>query len=366
MPPKDPVKGALASGDITANPDGLPTVDGIPTDKLLGIMIGYTIQSCRIPIDVYEQEAIRLGLPPEYIPRRPDPQEAFKRATHVVEHTEYRKTEQGELRIEYKVDAPHKTTWYTISERIFGKKNESSDKFDNLVSQRVLFNTRLGSDGAIVIEPYDNVNEPVLMQACHDNIQNEHSQLCKHFTPEAIRRVIWKFVKDVGGISYTVANGGTFFLPIEALDLAQIWEDLIRWVSNGNYAVELKRYNGIGSRFIIKAVLDTAKERLYVMEDVQQELADRYRLWLKDLLQMAREKENADLVTDLVEKKIAQKKDLNIELLDDYKRLLGKEITYQLTPDILEDVRNFKLKDGSKPEGRLAGLFDELIKTGGM
>lgn len=358
----DEIRGAILGGDITANPDGEITVDGIPQSKLLGTMVGYTIQMCKVPVNEFIEKCKEAGLPEEFIPTEPRHDDAFARAVRSVEEHTYKNVrEVGECRVEYKVDKPHKNEWWTLSERVFGKK-DGSTKFGNVVRQRTLFNIKLTDTMDINVEPYsDEINEPELQAELLDRIQKEYITWLGHFHGDYIRRAIRKAITDSRGISYTVANGGTFFVPIKALGLMQKWEAVIQWLRDGDYGVVLKRFNGAGSRFVIKAVLDTQKERLYVLEDVQGELAMRYRDWLKDLLYQINNKSDEDLIAKLVEKKIAQKGEMTQDIMGEYKALLGKEITFELHQDVVDDIRGFTLKDGKKPSARLQGLFDQLL-----
>ena len=157
--------------------------------------------------------------------------------------------------------------------------------YDTNVSQRVLFKVKLENDANIIIEPYDEkVNEPDLMEDIYGEIENRFILYLTHFHGDYIRRALRKFIKQSGGIPYTVANGGVFFVPNEAYDNAILWEKVIDWMRNDDYKLLSRRYTGGGSRLIIKAVLDTQKERLFIKEDVEKEMANIYRQWLKDIL----------------------------------------------------------------------------------
>lgn len=360
------------SGDITANPDGEIAIDGIPVSKCLGFMVGYTVQSCLVPVDEFKAKAKEIGLPECYIPKDPKEEDAFKVAIRSIETRQVRIIPDiGECRVEYKVDKPYQTHWHTISERTFGKA-EGSDEFSNLVDQKVLFNVRLRITGEgknrschIDMEDYDpeQSGDMELRLQMHSQIQEEFANQVKNYHGNYIRRAIRKFIFSNGGIPYTVSNGGTFFMPIKSLELAQKWEALIDWLRSGSYSLALRRYNGAGSRFVIKAVLDTEKERLYVMEDVQAELSNKYREWIKDLLYNLKSKDDEEFIENMIRRRLAKKSELTQDLCADFKELLGKEIKFELSQDIIEDVQNFRLKNGKKPSNRLQGLFSELLEV---
>jgi hypothetical protein len=362
------VDGAIMSGDITANPEGEQTIDGIPMSKCIGVMVGYTIQSCLVPVMEFKDYAEKIGLPEEFVPDEPKNIDAFKRALKSIERHEIIYENNQSFRREVSVKAGHKNNWHTISESIFGR-SENGGKYDTNVRQRVIFKVKLENESNIIIEPYDEtVIEPNMMEDFSKQIEEKFILYLTHYHGDYIRRALRKFVKESSGIPYTVANGGVFFVPVEAYDNALIWEKMIDWIRNDDYKLASKRYTGTGSRFIMKAVLDTQKERLFIKEDVEKELANVYRQWLKDILHQLKGKKNEETIEVLLYHKIAEKGELTNEVANKYSELLGQKIRLQIHEDVIKDVRDFSYRDETgtlkQPSGRLQGMFEELIRVG--
>lgn len=352
--------GVLASQVMEKYDGDEKTVDGIPVSKLIGVMVGSHIAKCLVPYNDFVRKAKEVGLDEEFIPNKPRSHNAFRCAIRDMEERFYTKTKEGdEYRVHMVVDYPQNTPWHTISKRVFGR--DSNLKFKNLVEQEVLFNVRV-NDGDVEIIPYnDEKPYPILRDKYKDNIQAKYNMYMGNLHSDYIRRAVKKTIKMSAGIPYTVSNGGTFFVPIDELPRLRKWERIFEWIRENDFESGSEYYVGPGSRLVIKAVLNTTKERDFLMEDAEEELANKHRKWLKDLLHLVKRKDDEEGVIKTLNKKMGQKANLGKDMQKRYKQLLGEEVELKIHKDLVKEYDELRI-DGKKPSPRVKGMFTKLLE----
>jgi hypothetical protein len=309
--------------------------------KVLGYIAGTTVGASQIPNDVVLDFFRKRNMPEHMIPKVAKPLDAFSRACQTLKRDEVKVIEKGQVQCSWNINNLDARTYMITRRILIQDENGKRDLGWQNIARCVLEGE--GNDpkaNKIVIQPVgEQKGQKTLCEAIQKEVREVYQTYLDNIMDKQVRDALRNTIYAVNGIGFTMGRGGAYFIPIQAQSIIEVWRDFASMV-NARYTL-----GGFPVAIRLIPLADVDEYREMVIEDVQKEVGERMEALLKstlDALEKAQSRaKDGNISDDTLDKMLARKLEeqaSTIELLEDYKTMLGVNIRVSL--DKLDTMLN--------------------------